>query len=82
MVETHSSSGMPPEIMVQRILLVRVERMFAFTPLPRPSASTSVRSSSPPPASSTLSPQRVSPCLFMLMEPVSIHRSFMGHRIL
>ena len=34
--------GMLAAIMVQMILLVRVERMFAFTPLPSPSASTSV----------------------------------------
>ena len=40
MVETHSSMGRPSAIMVEMILAVRVERMLAFTPLPRPSART------------------------------------------
>ena len=39
---THSSTGMPLAIMVAMILEVRVERIFALTPLPSPSASTRV----------------------------------------
>ena len=42
MVSTQSSMAMSLETIVQRILEVRVERMFALTPLPSPSASTSV----------------------------------------
>ena len=40
MVATQSSIFIFSAIMVEMILAVRVERMLAFTPLPRPSAST------------------------------------------
>ena len=42
MVSTQSSMDMPLAIIVPMILEVRVERMLALTPLPRPSASTKV----------------------------------------
>ena len=66
MVSTHSSMGMPFSIMVERILLVSVERILAFTPLPRPSARTSVRLLSLRAMISTRSPQSCSPFLFRL----------------
>ena len=47
MVDTHSSRDSPSAIMVEMILLVSVERMLAFTPLPSPSASTITVESSP-----------------------------------
>ncbi len=59
--ETHSSRGMPSAIMVEMILEVRVERMLAFTPLPRPSASTTTVELSPCSIISTWSPQSCSP---------------------
>ena len=40
MVATQSSIFIFSAIMVEMILAVRVERMLAFTPLPRPSANT------------------------------------------
>ena len=40
MVSTQSSNRSPAASIVERILLVSVERMLAFTPLPSPSAST------------------------------------------
>ena len=42
MVDMHSSMGMELAIMVERIFDVSVERIHAFTPLPRPSASTTI----------------------------------------
>jgi len=59
--------GMPFAIIVQMILLVSVERMLAFTPLPRPSASTIVRDFSLLPMISTRSPQSCSFTWFRLM---------------
>ena len=40
MVDTHSSIGRPAAIIVDMIFDVSVESMLAFTPEPRPSAST------------------------------------------
>ena len=64
-VRTHSSTGMPLAIMVAMILEVSVERIFALTPLPRPSASTRVVLSSNRTVS-TRSPQSSSPFLMRL----------------
>ena len=61
MVETQSSSFISSDIMVEIILEVRVERMLAFTPLPRPSASTTTVEFSPCSTMSTWSPQSCSP---------------------
>ena len=64
-VSTHSSMPTSLDIMVQRILEVRVARMFALTPLPSPSASTTVVCL-PSENCSTLSPHSSSP--FLLRE--------------
>ncbi len=42
MVETHSSRLMECAIMVEMILAVRMERMLALTPDPKPSARTKI----------------------------------------
>ena len=47
--------------MVEMIFEVRVERMLALTPLPRPSASTMTLELSSPPRTSRWSPQSCSP---------------------
>ena len=70
-VFTQSSTDMPPTLMVDRICAVSVAKMLAFTPLPRPSASTQMRVSSLL-ANITRSPQSCSPRLIRLMYPVSI----------
>ena len=70
MVSTQSSTVISPASMVERILAVRVERMLAFTPLPRPSASTMMKLSSRFTVS-TWSPQSCSPALFMESHPCS-----------
>ena len=72
MVETHSSIVMRLAIIVPRIVAVSVERMLAFTPLPSPSDSTSVESSSLR-SKVYQSPQSVSPCLFRLETPSSMN---------
>ena len=64
MVETQSSMVMSLAIMVEMIFAVSVERMFAFTPLPRPSARTTTVALSPCSTISTRSPQSCSPHLF------------------
>ena len=46
MVSTQSSSDRPSAIIVEMIFDVRVDKMLALTPLPRPSASTTTASSS------------------------------------
>jgi len=66
MVATQSSMLIPPATIVEMIFDVRVERMFAFTPLPSPSASTMTSSSSFGETHCTRSPQSVSPSLFRL----------------
>ena len=70
MVSTLSSTVMSPASMVARILEVRVERMLALTPLPRPSASTMMTLSSRFTVS-TWSPHKSSPALFMESQPFS-----------
>ena len=47
MVSTQSSTCSPSAIMVEMIFAVSVERMFALTPLPMPSASTTTVEFSP-----------------------------------
>ena len=42
MVLTHSSIGISFAIIVEIILLVRIAKIFALTPLPKPSAKTIV----------------------------------------
>ena len=66
MVSTVSSRVAPAFIMVAMILEVRVARMLALTPLPRPSDSTTITSSSVR-TISTLSPQSSSPFLLRLL---------------
>ena len=66
MVETTSATDAPSRTMVAQIVLVRVARIFALTPLPRPSARTSVRLLSLRAMISTRSPQSCSPFLFRL----------------
>ena len=53
MVDTQSSRVSEFAIIVEIILAVSVERMLAFTPLPRPSASATMVESSPPEVIST-----------------------------
>ena len=65
MVSTASSSVAPEDSMVAMILLVRVDKMFALTPLPSPSASTA-RAKSSVRVNSTLSPHSSSPYLCKL----------------
>ena len=60
-VATQSSRLSPSAIIVEMILLVSVERMLAFTPLPSPSASTITVEFSPCSTTSTWSPQSCSP---------------------
>ena len=67
MVSTHSSMERPAASMVEMILLVRVDRMLAFTPLPRPSASTMTVEPSSCSTTSTWSPQSCSPAWLMLL---------------
>ena len=67
MALTHSSNGRPSAIMVEMMREVRMERILAFTPLPRPSASTSTEESSPCPTASTWSPHSSSPTWLMLL---------------
>ena len=67
MVDTHSSSGRPSASMVEIILEVRVERIDAFTPLPRPSESTMTIEFSSGSTMSTWSPQSCSPTWLMLL---------------
>ena len=61
MVDTQSSRLSPSAIMVEMILLVSVDRMLAFTPLPRPSARTMTVELSPCSTISTWSPHSCSP---------------------
>ena len=56
-VSMHSSSGTFAAAIVHKILLVSVDKMLAFTPLPMPSASTRVAPPSAAGIISTLSPQ-------------------------
>ena len=60
-VDTHSSREIPSAIIVEIIFDVRVDKILAFTPLPRPSASTITVESSPCGTTSTWSPQSCSP---------------------
>ena len=83
MVSTQSSIGTSESIIVPRIFEVKVERIFAFTPLPNPSANTIVKS---PLAFcgriSTRSPHSSSPFLLRLTQPVSIKSLSMALLIL
>ena len=70
-VSTQDSMVAPSRSIVPRIFDVRVARMFAFTPLPIPSARITI-SESFVLSTSTLSPQSSSPCLFRLFQDTSI----------
>ena len=72
MVLTHSSMDIPPALIVARIREVSVARIFAFTPLPSPSASTQMEVSSLD-ENTARSPQSCSPALIRLMEPTSMY---------
>ena len=63
---------------VEMILDVSVERIQAFTPLPRPSASTKTMELSFCSTISIWSPQSCSPFLFTLQKPISVQRLFIG----
>ena len=81
-VETHSSIGRPSAIIVDIILDVSVERILAFTPLPRPSARTITVEFSFSSTISTWSPQSCSPTWLILFQPISAHKSFILYRLL
>ena len=71
MVETTSATDAPSRTMVAQIVLVRVARIFALTPLPRPSANTAMVESAVRTVT-TLSPQSSSPFLLRLFHATSI----------
>ncbi len=82
MVSTHDSRLMPLATMVEMIVEVSVDKMLAFTPLPRPSAKTTTWLSSLWSMTSTWSPQSCSPNLLTLIKPMSVQRSFIFERLL